>query len=231
MSKLNKGEIEKIKIYREGKYGLKSTLSGQKAKYSLILKGNFVIVNFSEYFLRKNKDNSKTNEYFWEGIVPYNGKITNIIFSKSEATWTFSVNSKIILEKRLNPFYLIKKTYFIGGNNEIIEINAYSPQTKDIFLDEEKLQYIITYTDIEKEAEIYIKGKFKNKSKGEWPLKVDDKLIEENTPEIDKMCKPELQKIAEEIIAEFDSTNINNDFEFLELKKNPSKNFEKYIWF
>ena len=62
-------------------------------------------------------------------------------------------------------------------------------------------------------------------------MKVDDKLIEENTPEIDKMCKPELQKIAEEIIAEFDSTNINNDFEFLELKKNPSKNFEKYIWF
>ena len=82
---MNKGEIEERKIYREGKYGLQSTLSGQKAKYSLILKGNFDIVNFSEYFLIKNKENSKNTEYFWEGIVPYNGKITNIIFSKSEA--------------------------------------------------------------------------------------------------------------------------------------------------
>ena len=96
LSKLNKGEIEKRKIYREGKYGLKSTLSGQKAKYSLILKGNYVIVNFSEYFLIKNKENSKMTEYFWEGIVPYNGKITNIIFSKSEATWSFNAESKLL---------------------------------------------------------------------------------------------------------------------------------------
>ena len=222
LSKLNKGEIEKRKIYREGKYGLKSTLSGQKAKYSLILKCDFVIVNFSEYFLIKNKENSKTTEYIWEGIVPYNGKITNIIFSKSEAIWSFSVKSKIILEKKFDNFDYFSsytKAYFIGGNNEIIEINAYSPQTKDIYLDEEKLYYIITYKNIEKEAEFYIKGKLKNKCNGKWLLTLTDNDIEDNIPQIDKEYKPQLKKIAEEIIKEFDSNNINNDFEFLDYMK------------
>ena len=219
-SKLNQGEIEERKIYREGKYGLKSNLFGKKAKYSLILRGSFVIVNFSEYFLIKNKENSKSPEYFWEGIVPYNGKITNIHFSKSEAIWSFSVKSKIIIEKgkRITIYYK-KKTNFIGGNNKVIEINTYSPQTEDIFLDEEKFEYIITYNNVEKEAEFIVKGKFKNKCQGEWNLKVTDKQIEDNIQITDKMCKPELKNIAEEIIKDFDSNNKNNDFKFLDYMK------------
>jgi len=222
LNKLSKEEIGKRKIYREGKYGLKSILSGQKAKYSLILKCNFDIVNFSEYFLIKNKENSKTTEYYWEGIVPYNGKITNIIFSKSEAEWSFSVKSKTIFEKKfdnINCFYSYPKTYFIGGNNEIIEINTYSPQSNDIFLDEVHMNYAITYMNVEKEVEFYIKGKLKNRCKGKWLLNFTDKYIEESTPQIDKNYKIQLKKIAEEIIKEFDSNNTNKDFKFLDYMK------------
>jgi len=221
LSKLTKGEIEKRKIYREGKYGLKSTLSGQKAKFSLILKGNFVIVNFSEYFLIKNKENSKTTEYFWEGIVPYNGKITNIIFSKSEATWSFSAKSKFLFDKKLNckTFIFLNKAKFIGGNNEIIELNTYSPQTEDIYLDEEKMNYIITYNNIVKEVEFNINGIFKNKCKGEYHFEITDKDFEDNIQEYFKIYKTQLKKIAEEIIKEFDSNNTNKDFEFLDYMK------------
>ena len=92
------------------------------------------------------------------------------------------------------------QTYFIGGNNEILEINAYSPQTKDIFFDKEEMKYIITFNNIKKEAEFYIKGKFKNKCEGNWHLELTDKDFEDDISEVDKMCKPQLKKIAEEII-------------------------------
>ena len=218
LSKLNKGEIEERKIYREGKYGLQSTLYGQNAKYSLILKGSFDIVNFTEYFLIK-KDNLKTTEYFWEGIVPYNGKITNIIFSKSEAMWSFNVQSKILVENGIKNFKYIKPFDFIGGNNEIENLSYSSPQAKNIVAVEENRVYYASYENIEKEVEFFIKGQLKNKSKGEWSLDITDEDLEKRVPDIDKILKPQLKNLAKEIIEDFDRTNINKDFVFLDYMK------------
>jgi hypothetical protein len=216
---MNKGEIEERKIYREGKYGLQSTLNGQKAKYSLILKGSFDIVNFSEYFLIKNKENSKNTEYFWEGIVPYNGKITNIIFSKSEAMWSFSIESKVFVENGINKFKYIRPFDFMGGNNEIVDISYLSSQTKNIFPDEEHKVYIILYENVEREGDFFIKGILKNKSKGEWLLDITDETLEKGIPKIDKILKPQLRELAKDIIEDFDRTNTNKDFVFLDYMK------------
>jgi len=219
LSKMNKGEIEERNLYREGKYGLQSTLNGQKAKYTLILKGNFDIVNFSEYFLIKNKENQKNTEYFWEGIVPYNGKITNIIFSKSEAMWSFSLESKVFVENGINKFKYLKPFDFMGGNNEIVEISYSSPQTKNIYPDEEHKVYIVLYENVEREGDFFIKGTFKNKSKGEWLLDITDEDLEKYIPKIDRILKPQLKELAKDIIEDFDRTNTNKDFEFLDYMK------------
>ena len=219
LSKMNKGEIEERNLYREGKYGLQSTLNGQKAKYTLILKGNFDIVNFSEYFLIRNKENQKNTEYFWEGIVPYNGKITNIIFSKSEAMWSFSLESKVFVENGINKFKYLKPFDFMGGNNEIVEISYSSPQTKNIYPDEEHKVYIVLYENVEREGDFFIKGTFKNKSKGEWLLDITDEDLEKYIPKIDRILNPQLKELAKDIIEDFDRTNTNKDFEFLDYMK------------
>ena len=137
---------------------------------------------------------------FGKGLF-HNGKITKIIFSRSEATWSFSAKSKVLFDKKFNynPFIFLTKAKFIGGNNEIIELNTYSPQTEDIYLDEEKMNYIITYNNFGKEVEFNIKGKFINKCKGEYHFEIADNDFEDNTQEIFKICKPQLKKIAEEI--------------------------------
>ena len=219
LSKMNIAEIEERKIYREGKYGLQSTLNGQKAKYSLILKGSFDIVNFSEYFLIKNKENTKNIEYFWEGIVPYNGKITNIIFSKSEAMWSFSIESKVYVENGINKFKYLRPFVFMGGNNEIVDISYSSPQTKNIYPDEEHRVYILLYENVEREGDFFIKGILKNKSKGEWFLNITDEDLEKGIPKIDKILKPQLKELAKDIIEDFDRTNTNKDFLFLDYMK------------
>ena len=55
------------KIYYSEYYGLEENLSGIKAKYSLILKGNYDIVDFDEYFLIRNTNNQEEVEYMWVG--------------------------------------------------------------------------------------------------------------------------------------------------------------------
>jgi len=219
LSSVTKGGDEERKIYREGKYGLQSTLNGQNAKYSLIVKGSFDIVNFSEYFLIKNEKNFKNTEYFWEGIVPINGKLTKIIFSKNEAKWSFNVHTKIHVQDGFNTVTLAKSFNFIGGNNEIDNISCSSPQTNNIFPDEEHRVYYVLYTNVEREVEFNIKGILRNKIKGEWFVDISDEDLEKKVSEIDKLLKPQLRNIAEQIIEDFDRTNVNKDFEFLDYMK------------
>ena len=90
LSDLSREELEQREVYRYGYYGLNPNLEGEKVKYSLILKGSFDIVNFTEYFLIRNTNNKKETEYIWGGIVPRRGKMVNIMFSKKEAIWSFS---------------------------------------------------------------------------------------------------------------------------------------------
>ena len=143
LKKLCKEEIELRKIYRNQTYGLDKILGGQKAKYILIIKGSFEIIDFDNYFLIRNENNINEIEYFWGGVVPKEGLRTNILFSKKEAIWSFNISTKIRSNCNIKNTTLIVPIEFIGGNNEIINISASSPHTSNIILDEENRQYVI----------------------------------------------------------------------------------------
>ncbi len=220
LTEINDQGIKQNKIYRSDYYGLDNSLSGANAKYSLILKGNYVIVNFDEYFFIRNTNNDIDIEYMWGGIVPPEGKKAKITFSKKEVTWNF----ERIIKFHSNNYIKRTKFYipieFVGGNNEIINITPSSQEASDIILDEKKGQYIIKYANTKyKKAEIVIKGEFKNICKGGWNIDLTDKEIEKLMPEEDIKDKDQLKKIAKEIINEFDQSNKNDDFEYLDYMK------------
>ena len=208
------------KIYRSDSYGLDSSLSGANAKYSLILKGNYDIINFEDYFLIRNTNNTVDVEYMWGGVVPPKGKTTKITFSKREVNWSFERVIKFhsnSLIKRSKFFIPIE---FVGGNNEIIKVTPTSAQASNITLDEKKRQYVINYKNTKyKKGEIIIKGEFKNICKGGWNVDLTDKEIEALMPEEDVKDKEALKKVAQDIIEEFDKENKDSDFEYLDYMK------------
>ena len=216
---IDKG-IKQQKIYRSDYYGLDSSLCGANAKFSLILKDNFEIVNFDDYFLIRNTDNNFEVEYMWGGVVPPQGKKTKITFSKREVTWSF----ERVINFHSNSFIKHTKFYipieFVGGNNEIINVTPSSPQANSITLDEKKRQYVVKYNSTKyKKAELLIKGEFKNISKGDWNVDLTDKEIEKLMPEEDVKNKDQLKKIAKSIINEFDADHLDDDFEYLDYMK------------
>ena len=220
LKKLSKGEIEERKIIRRDYYGLDKSLSGQMAKFVLILRGTFDIVNFSKYFLVRNEKNLNETEYVWGGRVPYGGIRTLIMFSKSEALWSFKFCSRFHSSQNIRNTTFRVPIEFIGGNNEILNINTKSPQTTNIILDEENRQYIIRYINTNyKNCEFIIEGVLQNKSKGEWLVDLSNDEIEKRIPEEDKLCKPQLNNIARKIIADFDKNNKNTNFKFLDFMK------------
>ena len=213
-------EREHRQIYRTEYYGIHKSLHGQMAKFSLILKGNFDIVNFKNYFLIRNKKNLNEKEYFWGGVVPYEGKMTLITLSKRKAVWSFSVTLTIRSNYNLNRTAIYVPIEFIGGNNEILDIKYSSPQTRDITLDQENRQYVIRYRNVHNNiGQFTIEGQLENKSSGEWEVDLTDDEIERRIPEEDKLCKPQLRNIAKKIIEEFDKKNKNSEFEFLDYMK------------
>ena len=220
LSKLSNGEIDERSIYRSDYYGLDNSLAGQMAKFSLILKGSFDIVNFSEYFLIRNTNNTNEIEYFWGGRVPYEGRRTLIMFSKKEAIWSFCNKAKFHSNNFLRNTNFYLPIEFIGGNNEILNIAPTSPQSTNIILDEENRQYIVEYINTYyKQAEFMIKGELRNKCKGEWEVDLTDEQVESKMPPEDVLCKPQLQTIAKKIIEDFDKNNKESDFEFLDFMK------------
>ena len=217
---LSRGKIEERKIFRSEYYGPDKSLSGQMAKFSLILKGSFDIVNFEDYYFIRNEKNLNEIEYFWGGRVPYGGKKTLIMFSKSQATWSFRFSSKFHSNQNIRKTIFIVPIEFIGGNNEILEITPSSPQTSNIVLDEERRQYVIKYYHSHyQNAEFIIEGKLLNKCKGEWLVDLPDTVVERKMPTEDVLCKPQLKEIAKKIIEEFDRNNRNSDFKFLDYMK------------
>ena len=201
-------------------YGLNSNFAGINSKYSLILKCNYDIIDFDEFFLIRNINNQEEVEYIWGGVIPNNGKRVKITFSKKEAIWSFEQKFKFNFEGNIKNAQIFIPVEFVGGNNEIINITPSSPQTKNITLDEKNKQYIIKFINIKsKVAEIIIKGKLKNKCKGGWNINLTDKEVEKLMPEEDVKNKNKLKQIAQKIIDEFDKNNKNNDFEFLDYMK------------
>ena len=220
VKKLAKGEIELRKIYREDVYGLDKSLEGQIAKFKLINKGTFVIINFDKYFLIRNENNLNEIEYIWGGRVPKGGCLTNIMFSKKEAVWSFNISTTVWSDCNIKNTIFTVPIEFMGGNNEIIKINPSSLHTSNITLDEENKQYIIKYTNTKsKEVDFNVEGKFKNKCKGEWVVDINDNQVEENIPEDVVLCKSQLYSIAKKIIENFDKTHKDSDFKFLDYMK------------
>ena len=214
--------IKQSKSYRSDFYGVDNSLAGANAKYSLILKGNDIIVNFDDYFFVRNTNNALDIEYIWGGVVQKKKKKTRITFSKREVTWHFERIIKFHSNSNIKRTKFYVPIEFVGGNNEIINITPSSPQTNDIVLDEKKGQYIIKYGNTKfKNAEIIIKGEFKNVCRGEWNIDLTDKEIEKLMPEEDVKDKEKLKKIAKQIIEEFDKDENNkyNDFELLDYMK------------
>ena len=221
LATLSNGEIEERKIYRYDTYGFDKSLAGQMGKFSLILRGNFDIVNFSEYFLIRNNNNVKEVEYMWGGLIPLEGKQTRIMFSKKEANWSFKHSSKF----HVIGSFIKNSTYylpieFIGGNNEIISINPHSPQSTNLIIDEENRQYVIEYKNTRyKSAEFIIEGELRNKCKGEWLVDLTDEEVDKKMNPQDVACKAQLQSIAKKIIEDFDKKNKDSDFKFLDYMK------------
>ena len=217
---LNIQGIKQNKIYRSDYYGLDNSLSGINAKYSLIIKGSYIIVNFDDYFFIRNTNNEKEVEYMWGGIVPPKGKTTKITFSKKEVTWSFERVIKFHSNSLIKRTKFLIPIEFVGGNNEIINVIPSSPQANDIILDEKKRQYIFKYTNNKyKKGELIIKGEFKNRCNGEWNVDLTDKEIEKLMPEEDIKDKEQLKKIAMKIINDFDNENKDSDFEYLDFMK------------
>ena len=213
-------EQKQNNIFRSDFYGLDNSLAGANAKFSLILKGNCVIVNFDDYFLIRNTNNTVDVEYMWGGIVPSKGKKTKITFSKREATWSFERVIKLHSNSLIKHTKFMVPIEFVGGNNEIINITPSCPQANDIILDEKNRQYIVKFTNTKyKKAELIIKGEFKNICKGGWNVDLTDKEIEKLMPEEDVKDKEKLKKIAKDIINDFDIFNLSDDFEYLDYMK------------
>lgn len=209
-------------IFRNEHYGLRKSLAGQIAKFTLILKTNsFEIIQFDKYLFVKNENNEGETEYIWGGLVPKEGNKVLITFSRKKAIWSFSSISKLVSKnkKDIKKTTFTKRIEFIGGNNKIINMSYSSPQTNDIKKDEEKRQYIVEYKNTKcKEVTFEINGKMENNLE-EWFVDYSDEEIEKMMPEKDVEDKEELQKIAKNIIRDFDKQHKDSDYEFLDYMK------------
>ena len=217
---LTKSVISKNKINKKEYYGLDPSLAGITAKYSLILKGNYDIVNFEPYFLIRNTNNKGDIEYMWGGVVPADGKETLLMLSKKEAIISFKNIENFSSSSTISGTTFSVPIRFLGGNNEILDINPHSPQTNIIKIDEERKRYVAEYNNSQyNKAEFIIEGKLLNKCKGEWYVDLTDEEVIDLIPEKDKANKEQLKIIAKKIIEDFNKENKNNDFVFLDFQK------------
>ena len=196
-------------------------LAGTKAKLSLILRGSFDIVNFDNCFLIRNLNNKDDIEYTWGGVIPPEGKLALIMFSKKEAIWSFNHTIKLTSNNKIRNTRYYLPIEFIGGNNEIIEMKQpISSQATKIEVDAKNRRYIIEFINTNyNEVEISIKGKLKNRCKGGWNVDLTDEEVDKLMPRKDIEDKEQLKVIAKRIIEEFDEENKDSDFEYLDYMK------------
>ena len=115
-------EIQKLSINgKESEYIFNNNYIGQIAKLSLILKGNFDIICFDNYFLARNKKNLTEIEYTWSGVVPNEGKNTLIFLSKIQAKWLFHVS--INLDSNNTIIYKILYSFFKNNISIYLKIH------------------------------------------------------------------------------------------------------------
>ena len=201
--KMTEGEKKFRKIYREKKYGLSKLLSGQRAKFIIINKSNFDIINFEDEFFIQVGD----NEYQWGGIVPENGIETKVKLSKKEGLVNFY--EKHVIKTTDNTFISNTVTKipfcYIDGNNQMIKIKYGSKQTKKIRIEKSRKEFIVRYNKLKSQTgEFEVKGKLKNKCQGAWNICLKDDEIDSLVPPDFKTNKEEFKKIAKDIINMYD---------------------------
>ena len=189
--KLTEGELKLRKIYKSDFYGISPNIKGQKAKFTLINKSDYEIVNFRDLIFIK----TKSREYTWAGKVPQEGKRTIVYMSKNQVQFNYEISYRIesTTNKPIKRAKLLVPYSFKGGNNKILNVEYTSSQTKDIKLNKNNKEYEINFKDISQNfGEFFLKGKLINTCKGGWFCDLTDKEIEENTPEDIKKDKEKL---------------------------------------
>ena len=176
-------------------------------------------MNFDDYFLIKNLKNKNESEYIWGGIVPPNGKQTLIKFTKRKAKWNVDFNIKSTQNNGRNVdfFQYFVSLWFFGLNNNIIDFKFSSPQTKNIYLDEEKRQFIAEYKNKNK-FDFNLNMKLENNSRG-LDIDLTDEEVLAGMPEEDIRDKDQLKLIAKKIIEDFDKEHKNSEFEYHDFMK------------
>ena len=201
--KMTEEEKSYRKLNRTKYYGLSERLVGENAKYILKNESDLEIINFENEFFLKTKD----NEYQWGGKVPEGGKKTVVRMSKKEGKVNFE--EKHIIKSVDNN--LIKNTTteipfcYVGGNNQIINFKYFSPQTEKIMLNQKKKIFEIKYINTKsKTVEFNVRGELINRCKGNWSINLTKEEIDSLIPPDFKQNKIAFNKIANDIISQYD---------------------------
>ena len=190
-------------------YGLSKRLTGEKAKYILKNESNFEIINFDDEFFIKTND----NEYQWGGTVQEEGKNTLVRLSKKKGKVNF-YEKHIIKSKDNSP---IKDTTvkipfgYVGGNNQIIGFKYNSNQTEEINLNNKEKVFDIKYKNTNSNiVEFGFQGELMNRCKDSWSVELTDEKIDSLIPPDFKTNKAQFNKIANDIIKEYDEKHKND---------------------
>ena len=101
--------------------------------------------------------------------------------------------------------------FFIGGNNYVNNLNYYSKQTKEINMDKQKKVYNVKFININTNvAEFHIDEELKNICKDGWNIDLSKEEIDSLIPLDYKTNKHQFNKIANDIIKEYDEKHKND---------------------
>jgi transglutaminase/protease-like cytokinesis protein 3 len=100
---------------------------------------------------------------------------------------------------------------YVGGNNQIIQFKYFSQQTQDININQKKKTFDIKYININsKIAKFNVQGELINRCKGNWSINLTNEEIDSLIPNDFKMNKIHFNKIANDIIKEYDAEHKND---------------------
>ena len=208
-SKMTEGEKRERKFVKNNYYGISKNIAGQNAKFTLCIKCDYEIIAFEDEFFIKTKN----KEYTWGGKVPPEGKRTLVKMSKTKGKFKF-LCSEVIKSRNDKPIKSTKMTVpvsFVGGNNEILNIDCSSKQTDNVTLKKDERVYEINFLNTNSlVGEFKIEGELVNRCKDEWVCDLTDKQIEDQVPEDYKYNKAKFKEFAETIIKNYDIQHKND---------------------